>query len=44
MPNFKPLASMAWEENEVTGGRKEGRTTILAAIHDGISYSSRAKG
>jgi len=35
MPNFKPLALMVWEENE-----NEGRTTILAAIHNGISNFS----
>jgi len=40
MPNIKPLASMVLEENEVTNGRKEGRTAILAVIHNGIfNYS-----
>jgi len=42
MQNFKPLASIVWEENEVTDRRTDGRATILAAIDNGISNYSPA--
>jgi len=32
MPNFKPLASMVWEEIEVTDGWKDGQQFLSQSI------------
>jgi len=32
MPNFKPLAPLVWEENEVTDGRKDGHVLIPRSV------------
>jgi len=41
MPNFRPLAPLVSEENEVTDIRKEGQN-VFTAIYNGISNSSIA--